>query len=95
MVLWGLEESPEAGQLIVAERTKEEAEIVLNQWLAENPQAQERYELDAIQLRYMASVVPVSTLRPKLYLRFNSMAQLDTKLFSVVLSVNVVAYREI
>lgn len=63
--VWGVEESPEAGQLIVAERTKEEAEVVFNQWLAENPQAQERYELDDIKLRYMASVVPVSTLSPE------------------------------
>ncbi|OTX33588.1 hypothetical protein BK718_17030 [Bacillus thuringiensis serovar andalousiensis] len=81
--VWGLEESPEAGQLIVAERTKEEAEIVLNQWLAENPQAQERYELDAIQLRYMASVVPVSTLSPddfpRIYLM--SFSPTDTIIF--------------
>ncbi|MEH7457562.1 hypothetical protein V7183_10095 [Bacillus sp. JJ1127] len=62
--VWGLEDSPEAGQLIVAERTKEEAEVVFNQWLTENPQAAERYELDDIKLRYMASVVPVSTLSP-------------------------------
>ncbi|PNK37233.1 hypothetical protein CBR55_17760 [Bacillus thuringiensis] len=62
--VWGLEDSPEAGQLIVAERTKEEAEAVFNQWLAENPQAAERYELDDIKLRYMASIVPVSTLSP-------------------------------
>ena len=70
--LWGLEGSPEDGQLIVAEKTKEEAEAVLGSWLAENPEAAERYSAEDIALRYMAYVVPVDSLTPddfpKIYL---------------------------
>ena len=81
--VWGKQDSPEDGQLIVAETRKEDAEVVLNQWLAENPQAAERYELDDIQLRYMASVVPVSTLSPddfpRIYLM--SFSPTDTIIF--------------
>ncbi|MDZ5608605.1 hypothetical protein U2I54_16260 [Bacillus pseudomycoides] len=81
--VWGKQDSPEDGQLIVAEKTRDEAEVVFNQWLAENPQAEERYELDDIQLRYMASVVPVSTLSPddfpRIYLM--SFSPTDTIIF--------------
>ena len=63
----GKQDSPEDGQS-TWRKTKEDAEVVFNQWLAENPQAEERYELDDIQLRYMASVVPVSTLSPEDFL---------------------------
>lgn len=70
--LWGLEKSPEDGLLIVAEREKEQAEAALTRWLEENPQAQERYSLDSLELRYMAYVVPVQTINPddmpKIYL---------------------------
>lgn len=70
--LWGAEGSPEDGQLIVAEKTKEDAEAALSGWLNENPQAADRYAVDAISLRYMAYVVPVDSLVPddfpKIYL---------------------------
>jgi len=70
--LWGLEKSPEDGQLIVAEKEKEDAEAALTEWLEENPQAQERYNLSSLELRYMAYVVPVQTIKPddmpKIYL---------------------------
>ncbi|PDY30982.1 hypothetical protein COM84_04645 [Bacillus thuringiensis] len=81
--VWGKQDSPEDGQLIVAEKTKEDAEVVFNQWLAENPQAEERYELDDIQLRYMASVVPVSTLSPEDFPRIYlmSFSPTDTIIF--------------
>ena len=64
-------------------KTKEDAEVVFNQWLAENPQAEERYELDDIQLRYMASVVPVSTLSPEDFPRIYlmSFSPTDTIIF--------------
>jgi len=60
--LWGLEESPEAGQLIVAEKTQEEAAAKLGAWLMENPERTERYSVSDIQLRYMAVFVRVDTL---------------------------------
>jgi len=70
--LWGLEKSPEEGQLIVACKEKEDAEEQLAAWLEENPEAQSRYSINDLQLRYMAYVVPVSTLGPvdfpKIYL---------------------------
>ncbi|MFJ5716569.1 hypothetical protein [Neobacillus sp. NPDC093127] len=70
--LWGLEGSPEDGQLIVAHKTKDEAEEALSGWLNENPQAADRYSAADISLRYMAYVVPVDSLTPddfpKIYL---------------------------
>jgi hypothetical protein len=70
--LWGAEASPEDGQLIVAEKTKEDAEAALSSWLNENPQAADRYAAEDISLRYMAYVVPVDSLVPddfpKIYL---------------------------
>lgn len=62
--LWGLEKSPEDGQLIVAEKELADAQTQLAQWLEENPQAQERYKLEDLELRYMAYVVPVASLSP-------------------------------
>lgn len=70
--LWGLEKSPEEGQLIVACKEKEDAQAQLEAWLDENPEARSRYSINDLQLRYMAYVVPVSTLGPddfpKIYL---------------------------
>jgi hypothetical protein len=70
--LWGLENSPEAGMLIVASKEKDDAIELLSAWLLENPEAQSRYSIADIDLRYMAFVVPVSTLTPddfpKIYL---------------------------
>lgn len=70
--LWGHEGSPEDGQLIVAEKTRADAEAALGSWLTENPQAADRYEASQIGLRYMAYVVPVDSLTPddfpKIYL---------------------------
>lgn len=71
-MLWGKDGSAEKGQLIVAEPTEAEAKEVLGQWLVENPEAAERYNVEDISLRYLAYVVPVSTLGgddfPKIYL---------------------------
>lgn len=70
--LWGLEKSPEEGQLIVACKEKEEAVEQLTAWLEEHPEAQDRYSINDLELRYMAFVVPVNTLGadsfPKIYL---------------------------
>lgn len=70
--LWGLEKSPEEGQLIASAKEKEDAEVALTEWLEANPEAQSRYSLNDLDLRYMAFVVPVSTLVPddfpKIYL---------------------------
>ncbi|MDU0154030.1 hypothetical protein [Bacillus cabrialesii] len=62
--LWGLEGSPEDGELIVAEKELADAQEKLTAWLAENPDAADRYGLEDIKLRYMAFVVPVDTLKP-------------------------------
>lgn len=75
-MLWGADGSPEKGQLIVAEKAREEAEAALNAWLYENPNAASRYTQEDIDLRYLAYVVPVDVLRiaaeegvpPKVYL---------------------------
>jgi len=61
--LWGAEKSPEDGQLIVAEKELNIAQAALTSWLETNPQAAERYSLDSLELRYMAMVVPVDSLR--------------------------------
>ena len=70
--LWGLENSPEAGNLIVASKDKNDAIEQLTAWLDENPEAQSRYTINDLELRYMAFVVPVQTLSPddfpKIYL---------------------------
>lgn len=71
--LWGLQNSPEDGQLIVACREKEDAISQLEAWLQENPEAAERYSVDDLELRYMASVVPVDAIAesdgiPKIYI---------------------------
>jgi hypothetical protein len=70
--LWGAENSPEDGQLIVAEKTLEAGQAALADWLEANPEAAERYGMDDVKLRYMAYVVPVQTLSPddfpKIYL---------------------------
>ncbi|WP_371380872.1 hypothetical protein [Sporomusa aerivorans] len=63
--LWGMKESPEEGQLIVAKRDREEAEQDLQAFLEENPEAQTRYDLKSLELRYIAYIVPVVTLQPE------------------------------
>lgn len=60
--LWGKDNTPEKGQIITMEQTQEEAELALAAWLEENPEAAERYALTDIQLRYLAYVVPVSSI---------------------------------
>jgi len=68
--LWGHEDSPEDGQLIVAEDSRERAVEVFKEWLELNPQAAERYSEEDIQSRYIAYVVPVGSLKedtPKIY----------------------------
>lgn len=64
-MLWGADGSPEKGQIITAEKTREEAEAALGAYLAENPEAASRYNHEDIDLRYLAYIVPVSTLQPE------------------------------
>lgn len=71
--LWGLEKSPEDGQLIVSCKEKMDAEAALAVWLEANPDAATRYSMDDLELRYMAYVVPVASLgkgdeMPKIYI---------------------------
>lgn len=71
--LWGLQDSPEDGQLIVSCKEKEDAEAALAAWLEANPDARTRYDMDSLELRYMAYVVPVASLgnpedMPKIYI---------------------------
>lgn len=70
--LWGAQNSPEDGQLIVACKEKPDAEAMLTAWLQENPEAESRYSVADLELRYMAFVVPVDTVNgedmPKIYL---------------------------
>ncbi|XJZ25981.1 hypothetical protein ACF5W4_11265 [Bacillota bacterium Lsc_1132] len=63
-MLWGADGSPEKGQIITAEKTREEAEEALGSFLAENPEAASRYNNEDIDLRYLAYLVPVKTLSP-------------------------------
>lgn len=60
--LWGLQNSPEDGQLIVACKEKDDAVQQLTEWLQQNPEAADRYSVEDLELRYMASVVPVEAL---------------------------------
>lgn len=69
--LWGKQNSPEDGQLIVACRERADAEAMLNDWLYQNPEAVDRYSLESLELRYMAFVVPVQSISedmPQIYL---------------------------
>jgi len=69
--LFGEQDSPEDGQLIVAEQEQEDAEAALGEWLMANPEAAERYNADDLELRYVAYVVPVESLGqefPQVYL---------------------------
>lgn len=69
--LWGFDDSPEEGQLIVAERNQEDANAAFEAFLQIEPEAAERYSYDDIKLRYMAMVVPVASLKdgefPQIY----------------------------
>lgn len=60
--LWGAQNSPEDGQLIVACKEREDAEAMLTAWLQENPEAASRYSISDLELRYMAFVVPVDSI---------------------------------
>lgn len=62
--LWGHEGTPEEGQLIVADPDRDQALAALGEYLAQNPEAAERYSEEDVKLRYMAYVVPVATLAP-------------------------------
>lgn len=70
--LWGAQNSPEDGQLIVACKERADAEAMLTAWLQENPEAASRYSIADLELRYMAFVVPVDSVNgedmPKIYL---------------------------
>lgn len=63
-MLWGADGSPESGEIVTAERTREEAEAALGEFLSQNPEAAARYTNDDIKLRYLAYIVPVQTLQP-------------------------------
>ena len=69
--LWGFDDTPEEGQLIVAERDQKDAYAAFESFLELNPEAAERYNYDDIKLRYMAMVVPVDSLKdgefPQIY----------------------------
>lgn len=69
--LWGHDDTPEEGVLIVAERDQQDAYEAFDQYLGMNPEAAERYNYDDIKLRYMALVVPVNSLKdgefPQIY----------------------------
>lgn len=81
--LWGHDDTPEEGQLIVAEASQEDAHAALAEYFQLNPDAAERYTYDDVRLRYMAMVVPVQTLSPEdfpqVYLL--SLSPTDTILF--------------
>lgn len=69
--LFGEQDSPEDGQLLVAEQEQEDAEAALGEWLMSNPEAAERYSADDLELRYIAYIVPVESLGqefPQVYL---------------------------
>lgn len=66
--LWGKKDSPEDGQLIVAEQDFDEAQKKLAAWLAvaeeKDPTVHDRYNANSPKLCYMAYVIPVKTLIP-------------------------------
>ena len=71
--LWGLQDSPEDGTLIVARKEREEAASDLTLWLEANPDAASRYSLEDLELRYMAYIIPTACLGtadeiPKIYI---------------------------
>lgn len=69
--LWGQKDSPEDGKLIVAEASEEKAQEMLTAYVAENPEAGERYTFDDIKLRFITYFVPVSSIAsdfPQIYL---------------------------
>lgn len=83
--LWGKKDTPEENEIICMEKTYEEAVEVLNQFLELRPDAAERYSSVDIKLRYLAYVVPVSSLgddMPDVYLL--SLATGDTYSFATL-----------
>lgn len=69
--LWGKKDSPEDGQLIVAEREEVDAQAKLTAWLEtaaqKDPTVYDRYDVDSAKLCYLAYVIPVKTLSPDDY----------------------------
>jgi subtilisin family serine protease len=57
--LWGLEDSPEDGQLIVSHQDEATATAMLENWLASNPDRAVDYSVSDIQLRLTTYLVPV------------------------------------
>lgn len=57
--LWGLENSPEDGMLIVSHQDEATATAMLESWLATNPDRAEDYSVGDIQLRLTTFLVPV------------------------------------
>lgn len=68
--MWGKENSAEKGQLLIAEKTKEEAETKFHELMQNGAILTDDYTLDDIQSRYVAQVIPLSSLEensPKIY----------------------------
>jgi len=68
-VLWGKQNTKEVGTLIIAEQTLEEAKAKFDE--LEHTLTPNEYDYSDIQSRYLASVIPVETLKedtPKVYL---------------------------
>ncbi|TVX92260.1 hypothetical protein [Paenibacillus agilis] len=57
--LWGLEESPEDGVLIVSDPVEADAIAALESWLSQNPERAADYSIKDIQLRLTTFIVPV------------------------------------
>lgn len=72
--LWGKKDSPEDGQLIVAERELPDAKAKLAAWIEANADkgVADRYNIDSAKLCYLAYVIPTDSLAPgefpKIYL---------------------------
>lgn len=63
-VLWGPQNTPYEGELIVAHKSRDEAVSLLRDWLEANPEAQEYVTEDLIKINHVAYMVPVEKLGP-------------------------------
>jgi len=71
-MLWGVKGSPEDGQIIVAEKTQEEAAQKLTEYFEAVPGASERYSIVDIKINYAAYTVLVDSIKedPAIYILF-------------------------
>lgn len=64
--LWGHEKSDYKGQLIASDRDESAARAAVDMWLMnEGERAQEHHSADDVELRYLAWVVPTTTIDPE------------------------------